>query len=64
MTQKQFNAITESIVNAIVLRDTADKGDEYVPTPDDYTQARTLAGMTLARHKDKLVAAAPVIGTL
>ncbi len=64
MNQKQFNAITESIVNAIVLRDTAGKGDEYVPTPDDYMQARMLAGMTLREHKDRLVAAAPVIGTL
>jgi hypothetical protein len=64
MTQKQFHAITESIVNGIVLRDTADKGDEYVPTPADYDQARMLAGMTLNAHREKLVAAAPVIGPI
>jgi hypothetical protein len=64
MTKKELQAITDSIVAAVLLKGTEGKDDAYVPTPSEEDQARTLVGMTIRANRQKLIDAVPVVGSL
>jgi hypothetical protein len=64
MTKKQLDSIVSNIVTAVLLKSTEGQSDDYVPSPAEEDQARTLVGMTLSANRQKLLDAVPVIGSI
>ena len=64
MTKKELGNIVDGIVAAVLLRNTEGQSEDYVPTPVEEDEARTLVGMTLRNSRAKLIEAVPVVGSI
>jgi meiotically up-regulated gene 157 (Mug157) protein len=64
LTKKQLDVIVNGMVTAVLLRNTANQCEDYVPTPAEEDEARTLVGMTIRDNRQKLIDAVPVIGSI